>query len=148
MRLASKLTMSAGVLALSTGFAAAAPAVVQSDVNLRAGPGIDYEVITALPAGATVNVMGCEASWCRVAFNDTVGFASRGFLGLGGPVAAAPAYGATYAEGGIAPRYGYYDEGSYGYGPGATHGYYGSPGYGARYGAYEGERTFGTERRY
>ena len=39
MTLMRNLMTSAGVLALSTGFAAAAPAVVESDVNLRAGPG-------------------------------------------------------------------------------------------------------------
>src|SRR5215469_9924112 len=123
MKLMSKLMSGAGLLALSTGFAAAAPAVVQQDVNLRAGPGIGYEVIAAMPSGATVDVMGCEAGWCRVAFSGTTGFASRGYLGLGGGVAAAPTYGVAvgpayevgYASGGYAPAYGY-DEGvSYGY---------------------------------
>ena len=161
MRLMNKLMTGAGLLALSTGFAAAAPAVVQQDLNLRAGPGIDYEVIAAMPSGATVDVMGCEAGWCRVAFGDTTGFASRGYLGLGGGVAVAPAYGGYgvaagpayggyevgYASGGYAPGYGY-DEGvSYGaYSPGYTYGYYGAPAYRERFGFREGERTFGERR--
>jgi hypothetical protein len=162
MRLMSKLMTSAGVLALSTGLAAAAPAVVQQDLNLRAGPGTDYEVIAAMPAGTTVNVMGCEASWCRVAFGGTAGFASRGYLGLGGGVAVAPA-SPGYAYGGYAPRYGYgyapgygYDEGATAYGsysPGYTYGYYGNTGYGGSYGYYgrerrfdNGERSFNNER--
>jgi uncharacterized protein YraI len=137
MTLMSRLTMNAGLLALSTGLAAAAPATVQNDLNLRSGPGPDYDVIAAMPAGTTVNVMGCEASWCRVAFGGSVGFASRGYLGLGGPVAAAPAYGEGYVSGGYAPAYGY-DEDSYAYGS------YG-PGY--TYGYSEGERRFGNARR-
>jgi uncharacterized protein YraI len=128
MTLMGKLMASAGMLALSTGFAAAAPAVVQNDLNLRSGPGIDFAVIAAMPAGTMVNVIGCEAGWCRVALGDTVGFASRGFLGLGGPVAAVPASGS----------YGVYHEGrSYGYRPGYAYGH-GTPAY--------SERTFSNER--
>jgi uncharacterized protein YraI len=145
MTLMTKLMTGAGVLALSTGVAAAAPAVVDNDLNLRAGPGTEYPVVAAMPAGATVDVMGCEASWCRVAFNGTVGWASRAYIGAGGGVAAAPAYGEGYASGGFAPAYGY-DEG--GYSPGYTYGYYGTPAYGQSYGTYEGERRFGTERRF
>jgi len=147
MMLTKKLMAGAGLLALSTGMAAAAPAVVQSDVNLRAGPGIEYEVIGAMPGGATVNVRRCGASWCQVNFAGTVGFASRAFLGLGeatgavygaatgpaygaatgpaygaatGPVygaATEPAYGAGYAYSGYAPRY-TYEEDTFGYAPG------------------------------
>ena len=147
MMLTRKLMAGAGLVALSAGMAAAAPAVVQSDVNLRAGPGIEYEVIGAMPGGATVNVRRCEASWCRVNFAGTVGYASRAFLGLGeatGPVygattgpaygaATGPAYGATtgpaygattgpvygagYAYSGYAPRY-TYEEDTFGYAPG------------------------------
>lgn len=157
MTLMGKLMTSAGALALSTGLAAAAPAVVQNDLNLRAGPGTDYEVIAAMPAGANVDVMGCQASWCQVAFGGTTGFASRAYLGLGGGVAVGPAYrssGATYAYGGSGPGYAYepgygYDEDTYAYGsysPGYTYGYYGDGGYRGSYGYYEGQRTFNNER--
>jgi uncharacterized protein YraI len=149
MRLMGKLMTGAGVLALSTGFAAAAPAVVGNDLNLRAGPGTEYPVVAAMPAGAAVNVMGCEASWCRVAYNGTVGWASRAYIA--GGVAAAPAYrgyGESSASG-YAPAYGY-DEDSYAYGsysPGYTYGYYGGPAYGQSYSYREGARSFGGERR-
>src|ERR1044072_1092740 len=138
MRFTSKLMKGAGVLALSTGFAAAAPALVQNDLNLRAGPGVEFPVVAAMPAGTTVNVMGCQASWCQVAFGGTAGWANRAFLGLGGgavagAVAVAPRYGTyeSYRYGGYAPAYGY-DEGTYvsgGYGPGYTYGSYGTPAY-------------------
>jgi uncharacterized protein YraI len=143
MTLMSKMMAGAGVLALSNGVAAAAPAVVQNDLNLRAGPGTDYAVIAAMPAGSRVDVMGCEASWCRVAFGGTAGFASRAYLGLGAGVAAAS--GPSYAYG---PGYGY-DEDTYAYGgyrPGYTYGYYGDTAFGRSYGSYGGERRFGNER--
>jgi len=132
MRVMFKVMTGAGVLALSTGFAAAAPAVVENDLNLRAGPGPEFAIVAAMPAGSPVDVMGCEASWCRVAFNGTVGWASRAYMGLGGGVAVAPAfgYGERYAFGGYEPG----------------DGYYGTPG--PRYGYYEGDRSFGSERRF
>jgi uncharacterized protein YraI len=153
MTLKKKLMMSAGLLALSTGLAAAVPAVVQTDVNLRTGPGTNYDVLTALPAGATVDVIGCQQSWCRVSYAGTSGFASRGYLGLGGGVAAGPAYrtfGQGYVSGGYEPGYGF-DQGDYsnGYTPGYTYGYYGTPDYyGRRYsgGYYGDERGFRGER--
>jgi uncharacterized protein YraI len=139
------------VLALSTGFAAAAPAVVQNDLNLRAGPGVEFPVVAAMPSGAAVDVMGCQASWCQVAFGGTTGWASRAYLGLGGGVAAGPAYrgyGESYAYRSSGPGYGY-DEDTYAYGsysPGYTYGYSGNTGYGGSYGYYGGERSFGSER--
>ena len=151
MTLMSKLMTGAGALALSTGFAAAAPAVVESDLNLRAGPGVEFPVVAAMPGGATVNVMGCQASWCQVAFGGTTGWASQAYLGMGGGVAAGPAYrgfGEGYAYRGVGPGYGY-DEDTYAYGgysPGYSYGYYGGTGYGGSYGTYGGERSFNNVR--
>jgi uncharacterized protein YraI len=153
MTLMGKLMTGAGLLALSTGFAAAAPAVVENDLNLRAGPGIEYPVVAAMPSGATVDVMTCQAGWCRVAFNGTVGWASRAFIGTGGGVAVAPAtrgYIEGYSSGGYAPGYGYetYGYGSYGpgYSNGYTTGYSSGVGYSGGYG-YTDRRAFSSERR-
>jgi len=136
------LMTSAGVLALTTGFAAAAPAVVQSSVNLRAGPGTEYEVIAAMPGGASVDVMGCSRSWCQVNFDGTPGFASRGYLDIGIGAATGPAYERGYAYGTFEPgyRYGYRS----GYTPG--YGYSESSGYGASVTS-SGQREFRGERR-
>lgn len=85
------LALAAGLLLVSAGAASAAPALVTGDVNLRTGPGTSYGVITVLPGGATVNVRGCGGGWCRIAWRDGYGFASRRYLDLGGgPVYAAP----------------------------------------------------------
>jgi hypothetical protein len=146
MTLMRKLMTSAGVLALSTGFAAAAPAVVESDVNLRAGPGPDYAVIATLPAGATVNVMGCEASWCRVSFAGTSGFASRGYLDVAAAAPIGPGYRTVdegFAYRGYQPGY---VEGDYAYGGESSPGYVGTPAYRGSYGFYEGERGIRSER--
>ena len=63
MTLIGRLMTGAGVLALSTGFAAAAPAIVQNDLNLRAGPGTDYEVVAAMPRRArSITVVLCAVA--------------------------------------------------------------------------------------
>lgn len=117
MTLKTTLLAAASALVLSAGAAAAAPATAQSPLNLRAGPGTQYEVVGTIPGGATVDVAGCTGSWCQVNFNGESGFASRSFLQMaeGGPVVVAPGY--AYDD---TPYYGgddYYDYG-YDYGPG------------------------------
>lgn len=82
-------SLAAGLFLASAGAAAAAPAVVTGDLNLRAGPGTNYAVVNTMPAGASVNVLGCRGSWCRVAWGGTRGFASRSYLDRMGPVYAA-----------------------------------------------------------
>src|SRR5688572_12718844 len=126
MSLKTTLLAAGSALILSAGAAAAAPAVAESPVHLRAGPGTQHPVITTIPGGATVDVAGCTGSWCRVNFNGEVGYASRNYLQLaGGPapragvVAVAPGY---YDE----PIYDYYD---YGYAVGPSIGFYASPGF-------------------
>lgn len=114
MPLKTTLLAAASALVLSAGAAAAAPATVESAVNMRAGPGPQYEVIATIPGGATVDVAGCTGSWCQVSFAGESGFASRSYLQMaaGAPVAVAPGY--AYDD---TPYYDdYYDYG-YDYGP-------------------------------
>jgi len=93
-----------GLLLLSMGAAAAAPALVTGDLNLRSGPGVNFPVVGVLPGGLTVDVQGCGGGWCSVASAEGSGYASSNFLdmagGYGGPVyGEAPDYGgAIYAE--------------------------------------------------
>ncbi|HLH93362.1 MAG TPA: SH3 domain-containing protein [Xanthobacteraceae bacterium] len=144
MTLRRKLLTSAGLLVVSTGIALAAPAVVESAVNLRAGPGVDFPVITSMQAGTPVNVIGCGENWCRVAFGGTVGFADRDFLALGGRVGPpSVTVGSSYGYEG--PGYAGYETGRYSYGatPGYTHGY-GSTAYSSYRGSYG---TYGNESR-
>lgn len=83
------LALAAGALMLSAG--AASAAVVTNDLNLRSGPGTNYQVVDTMPAGARVNVLSCTGGWCRVDWRGEVGFASSSYLGGGDPIyAAAP----------------------------------------------------------
>jgi len=80
-----------GVLlaALSGGVAAAAPATVVTDLNVRSGPGTGYQVIDTLPAGSSVDAVNCNGSWCQVGGG---GFVSASYLDFGGARYSAPVY--------------------------------------------------------
>src|SRR6476619_4570248 len=95
MTLKSTLFAAASALVLSAGAAAALPAIAEAPLNLRAGPGIRFPVVGAVPPGARVDVRGCTAGWCRVRFHGERGFARRGQLamvGRGPRVAVVPGY--------------------------------------------------------
>lgn len=76
-------SLAGGLLLLSAGVATAAPAVVSGDLNLRSGPGTDYRVLNVLPAGSSVDVLGCADDWCRVASAEGTGYASSDYLDMG-----------------------------------------------------------------
>src|SRR5262245_56560123 len=97
-------SLAVGALLLSAG--AVSAATVIDNLNLRSGPGIGFSIIGALPAGSDVRVLSCGPSWCRVAWNDTTGYASRRFISPGGPI-----YAASPQTVVVAPSYGY----GYGY---------------------------------
>lgn len=89
MKLPAILFASAALLACSTGIAAASTAVADADVNLRSGPGTEYDVIAVIPNGAAVDVRNCTAQWCRVRYAGNEGWASSTYIGAGygnGPV--------------------------------------------------------------
>jgi uncharacterized protein YraI len=137
-----RLTLGVGLLALSAGAAAAVPAVVQTDLNLRSGPGPRFAAVAAMPAGATVDVGGCSGAWCAVNFDGAQGYANRAYLNIGSAVG--PGYG-TYAYGTDDGYYdpGYYDDygyyGDYGYGPGFGFGF-GFGGRGRHFGDHDHDR--------
>jgi len=123
--------LSAGLLLGSATVAAAAPALVTSDLNLRSGPGTNYQVLNVLPGGSTVDVLDCTGSWCRVGWGNSTGYASRSYL----DVASGPVYSAAPPPVIVAPPpvlgFGY----GYGYRSGPRY-YGGGPRYyGPRYGA-------------
>ncbi|MGP9821650.1 SH3 domain-containing protein [Salinarimonas sp. NSM] len=87
----------AAAAVLVSGAAFAYPAEVSRDLNLRAGPGTNYQVLGTMPGGVVVDVEGCRGSWCRVDYRGRSGWASARYLGepsvRRGPPAHAPAYG-------------------------------------------------------
>jgi uncharacterized protein YraI len=72
----------AALLLVPAAAFAQAQAVTNSSVNLRAGPARDYPVVSQLPGGLPVTVMGCVAgySWCDVATPDLRGWVYAGRL--------------------------------------------------------------------
>jgi uncharacterized protein YraI len=85
-------TSSISALALflaSAGAAAAFPATVTTDLNVRSGPGTGYSVVDSLQAGDTVEVVERSGSWYQLADG---GWASAGYLDADGSVAVDPGY--------------------------------------------------------
>src|SRR5882724_55425 len=109
-------------LLLSAGAVAAAPATVQSDLNVRSGPGAQYQVVGTVQSGETVDVAGCTGSWCQISFRGGTGYANQNYLAMaggGGPgyAAAAPGYadpGYVYDD---TPGYAYNEDYFDDYGP-------------------------------
>jgi hypothetical protein len=82
----ARLATSAAILtSLAIDLAAAKPATVASEVNLRKGPGTDSEIITLIPKGTMVEVGTCTNGWCQVSWNGQDGYSIATNLGLGGP---------------------------------------------------------------
>ncbi|MGC4107974.1 MAG: SH3 domain-containing protein [Thermomicrobiales bacterium] len=94
-RLITALTL---VALLVAGFAAlpAAPAVAAGDyttdeVNFRIGPGTDYGVMTIIPAGAPITVLGGpENGFYYIQYGDATGYASGDYLSVSGGSTPAP----------------------------------------------------------
>lgn len=80
----TKSTISATILGLLFSSAAYAEtmATAATDLNLRAGPGPMYEILTVIPSSESVTVDGCleESNWCRVGYTDVSGWASGDYL--------------------------------------------------------------------
>lgn len=76
------LYAAAGLLALPAVASAQSQAYTNSSVNVRAGPARDYPVVTQLPGGVPVTVMGCISGyqWCDVAAPNLRGWVYAGRL--------------------------------------------------------------------
>src|ERR1700681_4756204 len=82
----ARLAASTAILTcLAVELAAAKPATVAAEVNLRKGPGTDSEIITLIPKGTMVEVGTCNNGWCQVSWNGQDGYSIATNLGLGGP---------------------------------------------------------------
>ncbi len=74
----------ASAIALVSGTAASAAttAFATTDLNLRAGPGPQHEIIGVIDGQAQTDVMGClpETNWCKVSYDGTEGWAYGEYL--------------------------------------------------------------------
>lgn len=77
-----KLTLSAAALCVAATPMLAAQATATTDLNLRAGPGPEFEVIGVIAGMDQAEVEGCMAdgAWCEVTYDGKTGWAHRGYL--------------------------------------------------------------------
>lgn len=82
MSMTLKLGATLGAMLLASSAYAQTSATAFTDLNLRAGPAVSYEIIGVIPASQAVMVDGClEASnWCRVSYDGASGWASGDYL--------------------------------------------------------------------
>jgi len=64
--------------------ALAAPAVVDSPLNVRSGPGTQYRSVDVAQRGEVVDVDHCRGSWCRIERRGPDGWVSANYLSRGG----------------------------------------------------------------
>jgi SH3 domain-containing protein len=119
----NRVFAAAGLLALSVGVAAAAPATVDRSTSVRSGPGTKYRVVARLPRGSVVDVATCTRNWCVVAWDGGRGYVAQTALAAGPAGVAVAPYGPYYEDYPGFEEPGYYVEPSYGYGVYAP-GYY------------------------
>jgi hypothetical protein len=135
----ARLMASAAILTIAAiDLAAAKPATVAAEVNLRKGPGTDSEIITLIPKGTMVEVGSCTNGWCKVTWNGQDGYSIATNLGLGGPPPVRRRPMAAEDDYDYPPP-----PGMYGPPPGYVVGppvYYGAPDY---YGPYYGRPYYG-----
>jgi uncharacterized protein YraI len=76
------LYAAAGLLAFPAVASAQSQAYTNNTANVRAGPASDYPIVTQLPGGVPVTVMGCISGyqWCDVAAPNLRGWVYAGRL--------------------------------------------------------------------
>jgi len=82
MSMTLKLGTTLAGLLLASSACAQTAATAATDLNLRAGPGVSYEIVGVIPAAQSVTVDGClaESNWCRVGHDGISGWASGDYL--------------------------------------------------------------------
>jgi uncharacterized protein YraI len=76
------LLAAAAALALSTSASAATVASAITPLNVRSGPGPQYQVIGVIPDNGRATITGCiqGSLWCQVSFNGQQGWAYSKYL--------------------------------------------------------------------
>lgn len=98
---------------LFTGAAHAANGYSITNLNLRAGPGLDHRVVATIPRESPVLIYGCldAFDWCDVEWRQYRGWASSDFLSWynGGRYYPVPEYGRRYGVPVVTFDFGYWD---------------------------------------
>ena len=81
----------AGFAALPAPHVVAATDYTTDEVNFRIGPGTGYDVMTIIPAGTPITVLGGpENGFYYIQYGDATGYASGDYLSVGGGSTPAP----------------------------------------------------------
>ena len=75
-----KAALSSIMLIGMAGAALAAPAVATANVNVRSGPGTNYQAVSVLRSGERIDVQGCQAGWCYIDGRNVEGWVSWQYL--------------------------------------------------------------------
>lgn len=81
--IASLTALAFVTLAGSTTAFAGSSAQTISSANLRLGPGVKYDVVSSMQAGAAVDVERCQRRWCLITATGHRGWASIDHLTFG-----------------------------------------------------------------
>lgn len=78
----SRILIAAVFFIAAPGAALAARGYATNNVNMHAGPGVDYPVVSVIPAGADVYIHGClgDDSWCDVSWDSDRGWVAAAYL--------------------------------------------------------------------
>ena len=65
-------------------YAQSAEAYAATDLNIRSGPGPQYDIVGVIPGGEATMVEGCldGQSWCQVKFGDAMGWSYSDYLAV------------------------------------------------------------------
>ncbi|EEB84309.1 conserved hypothetical protein [Roseobacter sp. GAI101] len=65
-------------------FAQTTGAIAATDLNIRSGPGPQYDVVGVIPGGEETMVEGCldTTPWCEVKFGEVTGWSSSDYLAV------------------------------------------------------------------
>lgn len=74
------LVLSGAMVLGVAGAAMAAPAVSTGNVNIRSGPGTQYERVGVLARNQLVDVTGCRGGWCYIEQRGRDGWVSANYL--------------------------------------------------------------------
>jgi uncharacterized protein YraI len=78
----SILAITAGVMMTGTALAQTTTATATTDLNIRSGPGSNFETVGVIGNGESAMVQGCvtDGMWCQIDYNGTSGFAYSDYL--------------------------------------------------------------------
>ncbi len=87
--------------------AAAVPGFTTGNVNVRTGPGTQYQAIATAPAGSGVDILGCMPgrAWCDIVLGNLRGWVSGRYVQEGGAVVQQYIEPRYVAPRYVAPRY-------------------------------------------